>query len=63
MLSYQEEKRLLLDGIALLKSQLISADPSQYVDLCERIDTLRNCLECLVRSEIDTVKPTILVAL
>ena len=47
-----EEKKLLLDGIAKLKNQLIYTRGARCLDVLERLDTLRLCLEDLIRNEI-----------
>jgi hypothetical protein len=52
----KEEKKLLLDGIAKLKNQLIYTRGTRCLDVLKRLDTLRLCLEDLVRNEIKDKK-------
>jgi hypothetical protein len=47
-----EEKKLLLNGIAQLRNQLIHTRGARCLDVLERLDTLRLCLEDLIRNEI-----------
>lgn len=47
-----EEKRLLLDGIAELRNQLIYTRGTRCIDVLERLNNLRLCLEDLIRNEI-----------
>jgi hypothetical protein len=48
----KEEKKLLLAGIAELRNQLIYTRGARCLELLERLDTLRLCLEDLIRNEI-----------
>ena len=47
-----EEKKLLLNGIAYLRNQLAHTRGARCLDVLERLDTLRLCLEDLIRNEI-----------
>lgn len=47
-----EEKQLLLSGIEELKQQLVFVRGARCLDVLDRLETLRWCLESLVRREV-----------
>ena len=47
-----EEKKLLLDGIDQLREQLIYLRGARCLEVLERLESLRLCLESLIRTEI-----------
>jgi hypothetical protein len=49
----KQEKELLLKGIAELKREIFTRD-ARSIDVFERLETLRNCLEILVSKELLT---------
>lgn len=53
-MTIEQEKALLIEGITLLKNQLMYTRGARCTDLLDRLETLRNCLEVLIRNEINT---------
>jgi hypothetical protein len=49
-----QEKALLLNGIAQLKRELILTRGARSFDIFERLEMLRNCLEIVVGKELST---------
>jgi hypothetical protein len=47
-----QEKVLLLNGIAHLKYELMLTRGPRSIDILERLETLRNCLEILISKEL-----------
>lgn len=47
-----QEKELLLKGIADLKQQMLFTRGARSLDLLDRLETLRNCLEILISKEL-----------
>lgn len=47
-----EEKKLLLEGITKLRNQLLFTRGARCLEVLERLDTLRLCLEDLIRNEV-----------
>lgn len=54
-----QEKELLLSGIAKLKHQLLFTRGARSIDLLERLENLRLCLEILVSKELLTKKEVV----
>lgn len=50
-----QEKVLLLNGIAQLKRELMLTRGPRSIDILERLETLRNCLEILISKELRTL--------
>ena len=50
----KQEKELLLNGITMLKRELVFTRGARSIDTLERLETLRNCLEILVCKELLT---------
>lgn len=48
----QQEKELLLIGISKLKQQLLFTRGARSIDILERLENLRLCLELLVSEEL-----------
>lgn len=53
-MTVEQEKALLIEGITLLKNQLLYTRGARCTDLLDRLEALRNCLEVLIRNEINT---------
>lgn len=49
-----QEKVLLLNGIAQLKRELMLTRGPKSIDVLERLEMLRNCLEILISKELRT---------
>lgn len=49
-----QEKVLLLNGIAQLKRELMLTPGPKSIDVLERLEMLRNCLEILISKELRT---------
>ena len=52
----KQEKELLLNGIANLKREILFTRGARSIDVFERLETLRNCLEILVSKELSPSK-------
>lgn len=51
-MSHDEEKELLIRGINLLKNELIFTHKVKNLEILERLENLRNCLELLLNKEL-----------